>query len=104
MNRLITLAFCCTISLPVIADDSDAIAEVRCTEMAFGHSFENKDQEAFAAFLDVLGPQGILVHGCGRGVCRNHESPLCASAGVPRFDIVPVARPGRATMSGATRG
>lgn len=52
MNRLLTFAFCCTISLPVIADDSDAIAEVRCTEIAFSHSVENKDQEAFASLID----------------------------------------------------
>ncbi len=55
MNRLPTLALCSTLFVawtPVVADDSDAIAEVRCTEIAFSHSVENKDQVAFAALLD----------------------------------------------------
>lgn len=55
MNRLLILILCSILSLswtPVTADDSDAIAEVRCTEIAFSHSVEKKDQEAFASLLD----------------------------------------------------
>jgi ketosteroid isomerase-like protein len=55
MNRLLILAICSTLSLsstPVSADDSDAVAEVRCAEIAFSRSVENKDQEAFASLLD----------------------------------------------------
>jgi ketosteroid isomerase-like protein len=56
MKRILSIAACSAISTFLaniaIADDSDAAAEVLCSEIAFSHSIENKDQDAFAALVD----------------------------------------------------
>ena len=36
----------------VMADEADAITEVRCSEIAFSLSIENEDRDAFAALID----------------------------------------------------
>jgi ketosteroid isomerase-like protein len=56
MRRLITLLLCGVISLSFadteIADESDAAAEVRCSEIAFSQSVENRDLDTFGSMID----------------------------------------------------
>ena len=56
MKRLLKLALGLAIvavhSNLAIADDAETIAVVRCTELAFSLSVENKDRNAFAMLID----------------------------------------------------
>ena len=64
-----SISLCCALVLIAAPAFADLVDEVRCREIAFSQSAENKDAEAFASFIDadarfvgnsvIKGPQAI---------------------------------------------